>query len=138
MKIFQLPDSSLKIDWSWISSLEKILRQKFKLKQAVSLALVSQVEMRKLNNHYRHKDKTTDVLAFKLTDQQSLPQQPLGEIVICWPQLKKQARENGNSLKDELRLLTVHGTLHLLGYEHQTKSQTAAMKKEETYLLNKI
>lgn len=82
------------------------------------LSLVGSAKMRKLNKEYRKKDYTTDVLSF--------PAPPplrnlghLGELVICTPVLKSQAREHGHSPETELAVLIVHGVLHLLGLDHE-------------------
>jgi len=77
--------------------------------------------MRALNNQYRNKDRTTDVLSFP---SQAGPAHEgprhLGDIVISQPQAARQAAEIGHALSCELRFLCLHGLLHLLGYDHET------------------
>jgi len=85
---------------------------------AVTIALVSDAHMRRLNRLYRRKDYATDVLSFP-----SSPQPPasshLGDVVIAKGVARRQAREHGHSESVELRVLSLHGLLHLLGYDHE-------------------
>ncbi len=76
--------------------------------------------MRRLNRRYRRKDRTTDVLSFPSAGE-DLPDgsRPLGEIVISVPQAARQAAKEGHSLSREMRVLVIHGYLHLLGYDHE-------------------
>lgn len=117
-------------NFSWLKKLEKIIAKKFKLKQAISLALVSEQEIKDLNRVYRHKNKVTDVLSFNI-DSAAI----LGEVVICLAVAKKQAENNKKSLSSELKLLTTHGILHLLGFDHE-KSEVEYKKQE--LMQNKI
>jgi len=94
---------------------EKFLKIKNKEKFDVSIAFISDSEMRKLNKRYRGIDKTTDVLSF------SGEEKFLGEIIISYAQIKRQAKELGNKPKDELIFILVHGLLHLLGYDDKTE-----------------
>lgn len=77
----------------------------------VSIAVVSDIEMRRLNRRYRGLDRATDVLSF--------PGTPLGDLAIARGVAARQAREFGHSLRAELRILALHGLLHLLGYDHE-------------------
>jgi probable rRNA maturation factor len=90
----------------------------------VSIALVSDARIRALNRTYRHKDAATDVLSFSPEDSSAAArsvQAPrfLGDIVIGRGVAKRQAREAGHSDATELRVLALHGLLHLLGYDHE-------------------
>lgn len=78
----------------------------------VTIALVSNARIRALNRTYRKKDYATDVLAFPAE------QPPLGDIVIARGVAARQARAVGHALGTELRVLALHGLLHLLGYDH--------------------
>jgi len=96
---------------------------------AVSIAVVSDARMRALNRRYRGKDRVTDVLSFPFdvssepfagpTPHAPSPRPPLGEIVIAAGRARRQAAEAGHSLATELRVLALHGLLHLLGYDHE-------------------
>ena len=83
----------------------------------VAVALVGDAHVRELNRQYRRNDWPTDVLSFPADP--SLPTNaPLGDIVIAKGVAKRQAREAGHSEQTELRVLALHGLLHLLGYDH--------------------
>jgi probable rRNA maturation factor len=96
----------------------------------VTIALVSDDEVRRLNRAYRGLDRPTDVLSFPAADagalRRSEPQPPwftsgpfLGDIVIARGVARRQAREACHSELSELRVLALHGLLHLLGYDHE-------------------
>lgn len=80
---------------------------------SVTVALVTDAQIRRLNRTFRKKDDTTDVLSFPASAGD------LGDIVIAAGVAKRQAREAGHSLQTELRVLALHGLLHLLGYDHE-------------------
>ena len=82
----------------------------------VTIALVSDGRMRALNRSFRGKDYATDVLSFPMT----APTDYLGDIVIATGVAQRQADEAGHSVGTELRILALHGLLHLLGYDHET------------------
>ncbi|HEY6212519.1 MAG TPA: rRNA maturation RNase YbeY [Vicinamibacterales bacterium] len=93
----------------------------------VSIALVSDALMRRLNRRYRGKDRVTDVLSFPVggwggwgRSSSNVPHPPyLGDIVIARGVAQRQAREAGHQFTNELRVLALHGLLHLLGYDHE-------------------
>ena len=86
---------------------------------AVSVALVSDRRVRELNRTYRRKDYATDVLSFTGEPSALSPEPFLGEVVIARGVARRQAREAGHSERTELRVLALHGLLHLLGYDHE-------------------
>jgi len=117
------------------------------------LAIVGDGRIRKLNKMYRGKNRVTDVLSFG--DKTVMPYlakafprlkkgqdirfinppdgiKRIGEIILCYPQAKKQAKRLNHSLEKELTILLIHGTLHLLGYNHET------MEDMENIILNKL
>jgi probable rRNA maturation factor len=84
----------------------------------VTIRIAGAAEVRALNRKYRRKDYATDVLSFPLGEK--LPGGfYAGDILICWPVAKKQARQNSQSLEQELLLLMIHGLLHLQGLDHE-------------------
>ena len=85
----------------------------------VSIALVSDDRIRALNRTYRRKNHATDVLSFPTNARDSRVEPFLGDIVIARGVAKRQAREVGHSEATELRVLALHGLLHLLGYDHE-------------------
>ncbi len=84
----------------------------------LTLVLVGDDAIRRLNREFRGKDKTTDVLSFPTMERTPEGVFHMGDIMIAMPRAEKQARELGHSLRHEVEYLAVHGFLHLLGFEH--------------------
>jgi probable rRNA maturation factor len=87
-------------------------------KVELSIVLVSDAQIKRLNRLYRNKDKPTDVLSFPIGEKVN-GWLILGDIVISVDTAKRQAQELGYSLEEELKRLLVHGLVHLLGYDHE-------------------
>jgi len=102
----------------------KILRIKI---PEISIVLVSETKIKELNRKYRKINRVTDVLAFDY-----------GEIIICLPQAKRQAKQLGHSLKKELAILLIHGILHLAGYNDETKKDFNKMLKKQEEIWEKV
>lgn len=86
-----------------------------------SVAFISDDRMKQLNEMFRGKDATTDVLSFPHeADDFDPDKNNLGDIVISTEQAQKQAAENGLTLEAEIKQLILHGVLHLCGYDHET------------------
>ncbi len=87
----------------------------------LSIVLVDDREIRRLNQTYRHNDRPTDVLAFAMREGDGATLHPnvLGDVVISLDTAARQAAARGVPLADEVRLLLTHGLLHLLGYDHE-------------------
>ncbi|MBN8221969.1 MAG: rRNA maturation RNase YbeY [Spirochaetes bacterium] len=98
-------------------------------KTEILVHLVSDAVMKKLNSTYRHKPKATDVLSFSYLETATplFAHEPVGEIYVSLDTAVRQAREWNTTLAEELAVLTAHGTLHIMGYDHE-KSETE-MKK---------
>jgi len=92
----------------------------------MALLLTDDREIRDLNATYRGFDKPTDVLAFPVDGP--FPGGQVGDVVISVEQAARQARSRGVSLNAELELLVVHGTLHLLGYDHDAPEAARRMR----------
>lgn len=107
----------------------------------LTLVITSDEEVAELNQRFRGVDGPTDVLSFPAQDATpgfvSAPEMAsyLGDIVIAFPFTHRQAAELGRPLRDELRLLAVHGALHLLGYDHAEPEEEAAMWARQDALL---
>lgn len=98
------------------------------LEGELSVTFIDDAQMRKLNSKYAKKDSTTDVLSFSFDVSEIM-----GDIYISIAQAKKQKK---GSLLSELKLLTIHGILHLAGYKDKTEQQKKEMRaKEKEYLL---
>ncbi|MEZ4516412.1 MAG: rRNA maturation RNase YbeY [Chloroflexota bacterium] len=94
--------------------------------------------LRSLNDQFRQEDHPTDVLSFPAGD--TMPGMPdegvyLGDIAISVPYAQRQADRRGHALMDELQLLAVHGTLHLLGYDHATDEEKTEMWARQELVL---
>jgi len=133
------------LDSVWLKRVINVFSHaaKIKNKKNLSLALVDAKEMKKLNYCFRGKNKVTDVLSFAEADvSEKKMREPdyLGEIIICFSQAKKQAKEYGHPIKVELARLLVHGLAHLLGYEHEAVSKKRAeeMEKFEAEILSRL
>lgn len=103
--------------------------KKMNIKNSVfCIIFINDEEMHRMNKEYRNIDRTTDVLSFALNDNSHIKTEinSLGDIFISIPKMKSQALEYNHSEKRELSFLTVHGILHLLGYDH-----TLGKKEEE-------
>ncbi len=80
----------------------------------VSVTLVDDAEIKRLNREYLGRDRVTDVIAFSLGS----PEEPLGDVYVGADQARRQAEALGVSLTEELVRLAIHGTLHVLGHDH--------------------
>jgi probable rRNA maturation factor len=121
-----------KINIVLVKSVTEKFLQKHKLnKKEVSIAFVGDKEISKLNRIYRKIDKATDVLSF------SGEGDFLGEIVIDYAQIKRQAKEFKKSVSEELIFILVHGLLHLVGYDDRTeKGRVKMIELGEKFLNN--
>jgi probable rRNA maturation factor len=100
----------------------------------VTIRIVDEAEGRALNLAYRGKDYATNVLTFLITETPHL----LGDIVICAPIVAKEAIEQNKTLAAHFAHLTVHGILHLHGYDHEIEAQADLMEAIEIQILAKL
>ncbi len=113
----------------------------------ISVTVTDGATIRVINAEHRGVDKETDVLSFPLWDRNS-GEEPfvnpetdnimLGDIVISLPRVKEQAEEYGHSMRREAAYLCVHGTLHLLGYDHMQDDEKAVMRRREEEILSAL
>jgi len=108
----------------------------------VSIALVDDEYIRKLNHQYRNIDMPTDVLSFAMreaVDEEDnidfFDEELLGDVVISLERAKIQAEEYGHSFEREVGFLVVHGILHLLGYDHELDEERMVMRQKEEEVL---
>lgn len=110
----------------------------------VSVTLTNNAYIKELNQKYRGKDCSTDVLSFALNegDEPEIIGGPkldvLGDIIISVETANAQAAEYGHSVEREIAFLTVHGMMHLLGYDHIEERDRLEMRKEEEYVLENL
>lgn len=104
----------------------------------VAVRIIDADEMRTLNRLYRKQDKPTNVLSFPAGEIAGMPDTAsrlLGDVVICASVVAAEAEEQGKSLADHWGHILVHGTLHLLGFDHETEADAAEMERLETSIL---
>ncbi|HEU5017398.1 MAG TPA: rRNA maturation RNase YbeY [Pseudolabrys sp.] len=101
----------------------------------VSIVLTDDAAIRTLNRDWRNLDKATNVLSFPAPKPAAAAPLLLGDIVIAYETLAREADEEGKPLLHHLAHLAVHGFLHLMGYDHQTDSQADAMERLERDIL---
>jgi len=109
---------------------------------ALTVVITDTDTVRELNRTYRGVDAATDVLSFALNEGEAmmLPEEEppyLGDVIIAFPVAKEQAIQYGHSVQEELRLLAVHGVLHLLGYDHATPEEEAVMWARQAEILGR-
>ncbi len=99
-----------------------------------TIRIVDEIEGRKLNHDFRGKDYATNVLTFVYDDTEPLS----GDIVFCAPVVEREAAEQGKQAIAHYAHLTVHGVLHLQGYDHASEVDAAEMEALETALMVKL
>lgn len=99
--------------------------------QTVSVVVVGDVAMRKLNRRYRQQSYIPDVLSFPYGADG-------GEVVLCYPQAKRQASQKQVALRSELAWLLTHGVLHIMGYDHETAVDAKVMRPLEQRILQYV
>jgi len=113
-------------------SIVKNLKKNFS-KQEVSVVFMNDAEIQKLNKTYRKKDKPTNVLSFPSTEQDEL-----GDILLSYETVLREANEAGISQLHHIYHLIVHGFLHLLGYDHENDEQALEMESMEILILKDL
>ena len=126
-----------------VEKLEKILQEMLdylKLENVeVSVLLVDNEEIKKLNEEWREKDRPTDVLSFPINEETPYGCKLLGDIVISVPYAKEHAKEFDNTFQEEIVRLLAHGLLHLLGYDHERSEEDAKiMFQKEKELISAV
>lgn len=139
---------TLQLDESVFAIIEQVADKMSELydlsKSEVSITLTDNEHIHILNKQYRKIDRPTDVLSFALNEGEEpeieggAPVNVLGDIVISVEKAIEQAKEYGHSTKREIAFLTVHGMLHLLGYDHMEEADRAEMRKEEDFVMEKL
>lgn len=107
-------------------------RKAVKLRGQVSVLLTTDAAQRSLNRRFRGKNKPTDVLSFPADQTAPGAERVAGDLSISVPTARRQAEQQGHSLSTELKVLILHGVLHLAGYDHET--DTGQMARRERSL----
>ena len=134
------------IDKEFLQETAQKVLEREKREGKISLAIVGENRMRKLNKRFRGTNKVTDVLSFpdqevQIGDFKIGPKEEtkgLGEIVICLKRVKKNAGRNDKEVEEELTLVFIHGILHLLGYDHQEEKEAQEMEQKQQQYLDEV
>ena len=116
------------------TKLRKWAKAALRVDTEVTIRITDEDEARTLNSQYRGKDYATNVLTFALTETPHL----VGDIVICAPIVAQEAVEQNKAIEAHYAHLTVHGVLHLHGYDHEIDAQAELMEKLEIQILAKL
>ena len=125
-------------------AIEKTLfYERFWKDSEVSVTFCDNEYIRKLNKEYRNIDKHTDVLSFPMFEKEELEgiegqAITLGDIIISLERAKEQAEEIGNSFEKEVAFLTIHSTLHLLGYDHESEDEEEEMCRRQREIVSTL
>lgn len=144
-------DETNKVSEMEINQLSKLLQfaasqQKLEGEIELSVTFVDNNRIQEINKEYREKDQPTDVISFAMEElgegeiplmNSTLPRM-LGDIIISIDRAKEQAEDYGHSYSRELGFLTVHGFLHLLGYDHMTKEDEEMMFSLQREILDEF
>jgi probable rRNA maturation factor len=120
---------------------EVLSQEGVKEETELSLIITDDEAIRKLNRRFRGVDAPTDVLAFGAGAEEHFVMAPegppyLGDVVISCQRAVAQAEELGHTVGEELKLLVIHGILHLLGYDHQGEADARKMRKKEEQIMS--
>jgi len=116
----------------------------WKGKSEVGIIFVNNSYIKRLNRKYRRVNSITDVIAFPTEERREflasipLSSRILGDVFISGERAKVQAKDFGHSIKKEIAILTIHGILHLLNYDHRRRRDGLAMRRKEKEILNQI
>jgi probable rRNA maturation factor len=105
---------------------------------ALDVHVVGSLRSRGLNARYRGKDRPTNVLSFAGAGTSPQGCRHIGELVICAPVVAREAREQGKSLAQHWAHMTVHGVLHLLGFDHERAAEARKMVASEVQILDRL
>ncbi len=104
----------------------------------LSVRVVGAARSRSLNAHYRRRDRPTNVLSFSGAGLHPDGRNYLGELVICAPVVAREARAQGKTPQSHWAHLTVHGVLHLLGFDHEHHGEARKMERKEIQILDRL
>ena len=104
----------------------------------LSVRIVGAARSRSLNAHYRQRDKSTNVLSFAGVGPMPDGVNHLGELVICAPVVAREAMSQGKAAEFHWAHMTVHGVLHLLGFDHERAAEARKMEAKEVQILDRL
>ena len=137
MNVFVANEQSLSVDEIRLSAVAShtLETEDVDEEAELSVLLVTPDHIRRLNKRFAGDAYATDVLAFPMMEKDEA-ELLLGDVVICPSVAERNATKLGHSLQQELDTLVVHGTLHLLGYDHQGQQDKAVMDKKQQEVLD--
>lgn len=128
---YTIVDNNLFKDYDYLYDVLDYALEHEKVNNAIfSIVFLNDEEIHNMNREYRGVDRITDVISFAFEDNENLRYNDirmLGDIYVCIPQMKRQAKSYGHSEKRELSFLVIHGLLHLLGYDHMNPEDEKKM-----------
>ncbi len=119
---------------TWAAAALSPLRRR----QVLSVRVVGNGRSRSLNAEYRHKDRPTNVLSFAGVAPRRMDGNFLGELVICAPVVAREALAQAKSVESHWAHMTVHGVLHLLGFDHERAAEAGKMESREIQILDRL
>lgn len=117
----------------WVGA---VLQAEGKNDAELTIRIVDEAESAELNETYRHKSGPTNVLSFPFECPPEVEMNLLGDLVICAPVVQREAREQGKQEQAHWAHMVVHGTLHLLGYDHLQQDEAEAMESREISIMD--
>jgi len=119
-------------------ALQQVITDLGKGESELLIRIVDKVEIQNLNKTYRHKDKSTNVLSFPSNLPIEIDESILGDVVICANVVASEAKAQNKTFDHHLVHIAIHGTLHLLGFDHIEESDANKMESLEIKILEKI
>lgn len=142
MENYSIVDNNLYQNYDYLKEVINHTLEVMDAKESIfTIIFVTKEEIHELNKQYRGVDRVTDVISFALEDAHDVSLSDirvLGDIYICIDRMKEQALEYNHSETRELSFLAVHGLLHLLGYDHQTKEEEEIMFNLQRKILSDL
>ena len=112
-----------------------VLKYEGLTEQEVTIRFTDEAESQSLNHEYRGKDKPTNVLSFPFEAPPGIEINLLGDLVICAPVISREAEEQHKDVSNHYAHMTVHGLLHLMGYDHMDDAEAEVMESKEIDIL---
>jgi probable rRNA maturation factor len=131
---FSLQLASAAADIPAVAQFKRWVRAALRVETSLTIRIVDEAEGQQLNAAYRGRDYATNVLTFPLTEEPML----MGDIVICAPVIAREALEQGKQLLAHYAHMTVHGVLHLHGYDHEVDAQAELMEAMEVAIMQTL
>ncbi|SMN12216.1 Metal-dependent hydrolase YbeY, involved in rRNA and/or ribosome maturation and assembly [uncultured Candidatus Thioglobus sp.] len=139
MVVIQNPINDTSIDEPHLSSiLQQVLNDLKQGESELLIRIVDKAEIQDLNNQYRHKNKPTNVLSFPSDLPEEIGEAILGDVIICTDIVREEAQYQGKTFNNHLIHIAVHGTLHLLGYDHIQEDGAQIMEALEIKILQDL